>query len=341
MTPILLNYLCEPNTKASLHLVKAVRDADGNIESGELVAPSGKRYPIKNGIPRFVDCAPTESVTSFGDEWNYFNFTQFKAHWLTHTVANTFGSTSAFKDKFIVDAGGGSGAQSKWFAEYGARHVILLELSHAIDDVVKRNLSGLRNVDAIQCSIDSPPIRDRSIDGIVYCHNVIQHTESVEKTARALFALAAEGGELVFNCYPKNDAGLLRWTRFHLIYRPLRRLLSRLPFRVLLLYSSMMGVLRLLPGIGIVLEKSHLCAQGDVPLVRGEPPWERLKRRFDATRLNTFDAYGSHKFQHHKSDDEIKALVAGLQPDLTKVLNMDGYFARPPKIGCALRVFKT
>jgi len=71
---------------------------------------------------------------------------------------------------------------------------------------------------------------------------VIQHTPSVEKTAHALYALTAPGGEFVFNCY-----GL---------------------------------------------------------------------------------------------DDEIRELVNTLQPDITKILNMDKYFLRPAPIGCALRIFR-
>lgn len=113
MTPKLLDYLCEPITKAPLQLVDAVTTADGTIHSGALVAPSGTRYPIINGIPRFVDCVPPSSVESFGDEWNYFNFTDFKINWLKHTVANTFGSTEVFKDKLIVDAGGGERSANK------------------------------------------------------------------------------------------------------------------------------------------------------------------------------------------------------------------------------------
>lgn len=64
-------------------------------------------------------------------------------------MANTFGSTDAFKGKLIVDAGAGSSAQTKWFAEYGARHVIMMDVSHSVDDVVQRNLVGLKNVDVI------------------------------------------------------------------------------------------------------------------------------------------------------------------------------------------------
>jgi uncharacterized protein YbaR (Trm112 family) len=107
MIPNLLNYLCEPITKAPLHLVDAVITADDTIQSGTLLTPLGKRYPIINGIPRFADYVPNASVESFGDEWNYFNFTDFKINWLKHTVANTFGSTDAFKGKLMVNAGAG------------------------------------------------------------------------------------------------------------------------------------------------------------------------------------------------------------------------------------------
>ncbi|MDB0074079.1 methyltransferase domain-containing protein, partial [Planktomarina temperata] len=178
MTPFLLEFLCEPKTKAPLALRNAIHDSEGNIVSGILETAAGKCYPIINSIPRFVDLESTKTVESFGDEWNYFNFTDFKVNWLKHTVANTFGNTDVFQGKLIVDAGGGSGAQTKWFAEYGAQHVIMLDLSHSVDDVVKRNLAGIKNVDVIQCSIDAPPLRDQSINGIVYCHNVIQHTPS-------------------------------------------------------------------------------------------------------------------------------------------------------------------
>jgi len=212
MTPELLDCLCEPLTKAPLELKDATYDENGAIRTGRLVSTTGRSYPIVNGIPRFLGNVRIETVKSFGDEWNYFNYTDFKQNWLGHTVASTFGSAETFKGKVIVDAGGGSGAQTKWFAECAAKHVIMMELSHSVDQVVASNLSGLKNVDVIQCSIDAPPIRDNCIDGIVYCHNVIQHTPSVEKTAHALYALVAPGGEFVFNCYGVNDGpGVLRW----------------------------------------------------------------------------------------------------------------------------------
>jgi 2-polyprenyl-3-methyl-5-hydroxy-6-metoxy-1,4-benzoquinol methylase len=289
-------------------------------------------YPIRNGIPRFAEPQALRTVESFGDEWNHFNFDRFRLNWLAHTVKNTFGSPDAFAGKLVVDAGAGSGMQSRWMAEAGARHVISLELSHAVDGVMQRNLAGLRNVDVVQCSIDRPPIKDGVIDGIVICHNVIQHTASVENTASALWRLVKSGGELVFNCYGKKESNPLWMLRFRL-YRAWRRILSRRSFRTLLAYARVMSVLRFVPGLGWLLERSLLMVRGDVP--KGP---DVLKRSYVAGVLNTVDWYGGHAFQHHKTEREIRALVTQLQPDVNKVQNLERYFSRPQPIGCAIRL---
>jgi len=322
-----------------MELINPIYDGD-NIISGNLVSSDGLSYSIVNGIPRFVTDFDRKSVDSFGDEWNYFNFTDFKTQWLNHTVKNNFGSVDFFKDKIIVDAGGGSGSQTKWFLESGAKHVILLDLSHSVDEVVKYNLSNFKNVDVIQCSIDAPPLKSNSINGMVYCHNVIQHTQSVENTAKALWNIVGKDGEFIFNCYPLNDHGIFRYIRFHFIFKNLRRILSRMPFMVILSYATLVSLLRLIPLFGEILEKSNIVIQGDVPKIADESIIRRLKRRYKAARHNTFDAFGSHHFQHYKSDFEILRLVTTLQQDNKKILNLDKYFQRPQPIGTALRILK-
>ncbi len=263
----LLNWLRDPVSGESFTLGQAHHDERGRVVSGRLTTASGRTYHIREGIPRFVDTVPmlTSTVGSFGDQWNHFNFVHFHTHWLQHTVRNTFGSPEVFRGKVIVDAGAGSGAQALWMLQSGAARVILLELSHSVDGVIRRNLetSAFDNWDIIQCSIDAPPLREQSVD-LVMCHNVIQHTASVEDTAHALFRLVAPGGEFAFNCYPKNDRGLLRWMRLHAVYTPLRALLSRCPFRINLAYATLIAALRVLPGLGTLVEKAGLCSTGEV-----------------------------------------------------------------------------
>lgn len=334
-------FLCDPVSGEPLTLT--VSDADGDdVIAGMLTSPSGRQYPIINRIPRFVEPALYESVRSFGDQWNHFNYTDFKQNWLEHTVQNTFGSTEGFRDLVIVDAGGGSGSQSLWMLESGAKRVILLELSHSVDDVVRRNIESGKwsNFDVIQCSIDAPPIRANAIDGLVICHNVIQHTPSVERTAEALYRIVAPGGEFVFNCYRAGKPGLLTFIKTHITYGPLRALFQRLPFSWLLGYSRLMGVLRLVPILGSITNKLRLSLTGKVPKIAGESWWTHKKRAYRQTVLNTFDMYGSHAYQHQIPDKDLQALLARLQPDKARIGNYEAYFTRPQPSGCALRVGK-
>ncbi len=157
MNPDLLEYLCDPLDKSSLTLTEAQYGDRGHIVRGILISSSGRRYPIRDGVPRFEsDREQQDAVESFGDEWNRFNFADFHLNWLNHTVKNTFGSLDAFCGKVIVDAGAGSGMQTRWMRHAGAAKVIALELSHSVDGIMKENLRGLDGVDVIQCSIDRP-----------------------------------------------------------------------------------------------------------------------------------------------------------------------------------------
>lgn len=336
MTPNLLSYLCDPTDHSDLDLKNPTYDDEGFILSGELVSKNGNNYKIINGIPRFIDYDESfkKEVESFGNEWNYFNFDEFKLNWLNHTVKNTFGGVEFFAGKIVVDCGAGSGMQTRWISEAGASHVIALELSHSVDEVMKKNLQGFKNVDIIQCSIDKPPIKLNSINGVVICHNVIQHTPSVENTASALWSLVAEGGEFVFNCYPKNDHGILRKVRLY-VYYVLRYFLSKMPFHIILFYSKFMSLIRLIPLLGYTIEKLGFMVRGDVPKGKN---W--LFRAYKSGVLNTYDCYGSHQYQHLKTNMEIEKLVNSLQSNPSMVLNRDEYFLRPQPIGIAIRLLK-
>lgn len=337
----ILPLLCDPETGDALGIEITERVGEDVIE-GMLVSPSGRRYPIRKRIPRFVEPALFESVRSFGDQWNHFNYVDFKQNWLDHTVAHTFGGTEAFRDKVIVDCGGGSGSQSLWMLEAGAREVIMLELSHSVDDVVARNIAtgAWPNFTVIQCSIDRPPIRRNAIEGIVICHNVIQHTESVERTARALFGIVAPGGEFVFNCYRAGKPGLLGLIKNHITYGPLRRAFRNASFETILAYSRVMGALRLVPGLGKITNKLRLSLTGKVPRLPGQGWLDHQRQIYRQTVLNTFDMFGSHSYQHQVPDADLRKLVLEFQPDMARIGNLDAYFTRPQPAGIALRVQK-
>ena len=82
----------------------------------------------------------------------------------------------------------------------------------------------------------------------------------------------------------------MRWVRFHLVYKPLRAVLSSMPFALILFYPRLMALLRLAPGLGVFLEKTGFCVMGDVPRLPAESGWSYIKRRLKNTSLNTLIA---------------------------------------------------
>ncbi|MCA3707952.1 MAG: Trm112 family protein, partial [Methylobacterium sp.] len=69
----ILPLLCDPETGDPLTVEITEQEGEDVIE-GVLVSPSGHRYPIRNRVPRFVEPEIFESVKSFGNQWNHFNF---------------------------------------------------------------------------------------------------------------------------------------------------------------------------------------------------------------------------------------------------------------------------
>jgi uncharacterized protein YbaR (Trm112 family)/SAM-dependent methyltransferase len=330
----LLSYLCDPVDLSPLRLSPDTRTVNDRIDQGTLVSETGKSYPIANGIPRIiVDQSLKPSVVSFGDEWNHFNYDRFKGNWLKHIAHGAFGSPDYFKNKVIVDCAAGSGMHAKWMSESGASHVIALELSDCVDGIMRENLQGFDSVDIIQCSIDAPPIRSGSINGLVICNAAIQHTPSVKKTADALWRLVGPEGELSFSCYAKYPDDPVWMARHWLVNRPLRAILSRCSFETILAYSKLMAWLRAVPGIGVFLEKANFLVRGDVP--PGDYYQERL---YETTVLNTFDWYGSHKYQHHLSASELAEICDKMSPKPNKILNLEAYRRRPLPPGLPIRL---
>ena len=162
----------------------------------------------------------------------------------------------------MVDAGGGSGMQSRWMSEgWGeTRHLSrIIPFCRWGYESQSRRHSECR---LIQCSIDAPPIKDGAVTGIVICHNVIQHTPSVEVTARALWRLLAPHGvvsvQLLYEARRQHDMdGPVSMVSSY----------SAVPvggalFCFRLGYSRAMALLRFVPVFGWFLEKSLFMVRG-------------------------------------------------------------------------------
>lgn len=202
----LLALLVDPVTKTPLHL-----------EDATLRATSGARYPITNGIARFViteDAGQKQTESSFGYKWQQeasYDTPEFHAsarQWLVERYG--FGEVAAMRAYFagrqrILDAGCGSGfSASLWMTpEWRGAQWIGADISVAID-VAQKRLAGGTDRHFIQADILQLPFAAGTFDTI-FSEGVLHHTPSTERALKTLAPLLEPGGELLFYVYRKKS----------------------------------------------------------------------------------------------------------------------------------------
>jgi SAM-dependent methyltransferase len=191
-----LSSLREPLTSEPL-------ERNGNA----LVAPSGQRFPVVDGIPRFVESE--FYAADFGAQWRRFPKTQLDSHTglpLTRDrLARCFRSELAnVSGKRLLEAGCGAGR----FTEVLLAHGALLD-SFDISSAVEANAlnNGTRAFTLAQADIRAIPFEPESYD-YVMCLGVLQHTPNTEQSIEKLWQMVRPGGRLIIDHY--------RWTRYQL-----------------------------------------------------------------------------------------------------------------------------
>ncbi len=263
-------YLCDPVDKSSLSIDKIIEKKGDEIITGVLKSRSGHIYRIVEGVPVLLNryTQSTKSVDSFAYEWENFDFDYGKKGWLSDVVRPVLGNVKYFKNKTIIDCGAGSGRQSLWIAEAGAKFVFSIELSDSARTMVKNVVKKYkRKVFVIQADIANLPINRKTVNiDSVYCVNVIQHTKSPIKTLKEISSLIRKGPELIFNIY------LRRGNTFLIdLVEILKKMHSRLP-KVLIRINSFLMTLVLYPIIS-----KH--------------------RSFKELWLDIYDLLGTHSYQ--------------------------------------------
>ncbi len=296
-----LDILICPRCRSEAPLaLSATEETDDGVVSGNLnCAGCGARYPITDGIPRFV--APAEDYcANFGFQWNEWRSLQIDrlaGHRLSATrfLADTRWRPSWLAGKLILDAGCGAGRFADVAAGLGAR-VVAVDLSTAVDACRETTAVHGGRVTCIQASLFDLPLRAGVFDA-VYCMGVIQHTPDPERLMAGLPLHLKPGGRLAYNFY---EEGL--WRRLQVLKYGLRLITPHLPVAATLalsrfLVAAFFPLTRALGAVPKVRILNHF-----IPIAAVHHPSLSREQQYAWTLLDTFDWYGARyeKRQDHR-----------------------------------------
>jgi len=213
MRPAFLDVLRCPACAAELD---ARAGAGGECSS--LECASEHRFPVVDGVPRFLD---SESYAgNFGYEWNVHDRTQLDDR-SSDESERTFRRKTGFgpedvAGKLVLDAGCGMGRFSDVASRWGAT-VVGVDLSRAVE-AAQRNLGDRPNVHVAQADILRLPFADETFD-LVFSIGVLHHTPDTRAAFDRLPRLVKPGGRIAVWLYPgyaafmwKMSDVLRRWT---------------------------------------------------------------------------------------------------------------------------------
>ncbi len=232
----LLQYLACPTCAGAItSLSTAERDAE-EIITGQLSCVScASTWPILRGVPRLASLETVEedkATTAANFGWQWQHFTQFDEKyeqqflgWIAPVTAEFF------KDKVVLEGGCGKGRHTQLAAQWGARDVIGIDLSGAVEPAFAAT-RDLPNAHIVQADIYHLPFA-RVFD-YAFSVGVLHHLPDPRCGFRSLASKIKTGGHISAWVYgAENNEWITRWVN------PLReRLTSRMNPRLLLQVSK-------------------------------------------------------------------------------------------------------
>ena len=228
MKDSLLEYLQCPACAGEFHLNRAVRDSS-EITSGELLCSGCQRsFPIRSGVPRLItDAAPEMDSTArnFGAQWTAFDHIEDRYEAQLRDWINPI-TPDFIADKVVLEGGCGKARHTRLVSKWGARAVIGIDLSDAVD-AAYRNSRDCPNAHIIQADIYNPPVKP--VFDYAFSVGVLHHLPEPRRGFRSLASKLRPGGSISAWVYGRENNG---WV-VHLINPIRRNVTSHLPFGVL------------------------------------------------------------------------------------------------------------
>lgn len=216
MRRALLDILACPECHGPLRLEP---DAEEVLE-GALLCPACRHsYAVRNGIPRFVE----GRSTGFEYQWKHYRelnpglYEKQFFDWL-RPVEPDF-----FRGKLVLEAGCGKGRHTVLAGKHGARMVVALDLTEAVD-IARANGEGASNLEYVQADLLKPPFRPGTFD-YAFSIGVLHHLPDPRQAFDALARQVRPGGHVSAWVYGRENNG---WIIY--LFDPLRKgIFSRIP----------------------------------------------------------------------------------------------------------------
>jgi len=193
-------------------------------------------FPIVRGIPRFANPEKIESdkaATAAGFGWQWQHFTQDDPRYAEQFLGWIAPVTPEFfRDKVVLEGGCGKGRHTQLAAHWGAKDVIGIDLSDAVETAFA-STRALDNAHIIQADIYNLPLA-RTFD-YAFSVGVLHHLPDPRAGFVSLASKVKPGGHISAWVYgAENNEWITRWVN------PVReKLTSRINRRALLQLSKL------------------------------------------------------------------------------------------------------
>jgi SAM-dependent methyltransferase len=236
----LLQYLSCPSCAGTISLSSEKREAEEIIEGQLACVACSHSWPIVRGVPRFaaldkVEAEKAATAAGFGWQWQHFTQTDDKYEqqflgWIAPVVPDFF------NEKIVLEGGCGKGRHTQLAAQWGAREVIGVDLSAAVETAFAAT-RHLPNAHIVQADIYNLPF-GRAFD-YAFSVGVLHHLPDPRGGFKSLSSKVKPGGHISAWVYgAENNEWITRWVN------PLRhRLTSRMNPSALLQLSKIPAAL--------------------------------------------------------------------------------------------------
>lgn len=174
-------------------------------------------------LPSDVDRENWRTSERFGEEWTQFDMltSEYEAQFLSWIEPV---GREHFRGKTVLDMGCGKGRHVLYAKEFGAKDVVGIDMSHAVDAAFK-NVGRMEGVHIVQADIFRLPFK--SAFDYAYSIGVLHHTPDPGVAFSKMVEKVKSGGSVSAWVYGREGNGWI----IHLV-NPIRRLTSILPLPI-------------------------------------------------------------------------------------------------------------